>query len=182
MLDFLYFLSLLGRAVTLMGKLWLLLLLFLFPFLQLILSFPLSFSSLLFKCLHFITIPYSFAFLSTLHFSSSFMFNYSNDQGRSNHQTNSKPQVYSKPRYYQPGNSTASVSSKTTSQHSTQAHAAHRANNRNNHQHLSQYYPLMPVMVSNPLAAFKTRKDKSRRRVLDSYEIVGYIAAGTYGK
>lgn len=40
----------------------------------------------------------------------------------------------------------------------------------------------MPLMVSNPLADFKARKDRTRRKVLDSYDIVGYIAAGTYGK
>lgn len=49
----------------------------------------------------------------------------------------------------------------------------------------SQYYQStskVPTMVSNPLAAFKARKDRERKRVLDSYDIVGYIAAGTYGK
>lgn len=100
------------------------------------------------------------------------MFNYSNDQP--NRQSNSKPQVYSKPRYYQPGTATKPTSSASQL-------AASRSL-RNNNQNISQYYPVMPAMVSNPLAAFKARKDKLRRKVLDSYDIVGYIAAGTYGK
>jgi cyclin-dependent kinase 8/11 len=40
----------------------------------------------------------------------------------------------------------------------------------------------MPSAVTNPLNAYKLRKDKERQRVLDRYEIVGYIAAGTYGR
>lgn len=37
-------------------------------------------------------------------------------------------------------------------------------------------------LINDPLASFKARKDAKRKRVLDSYDIVGYIAAGTYGK
>ncbi|KAK9453280.1 kinase-like domain-containing protein [Dipodascopsis uninucleata] len=33
-----------------------------------------------------------------------------------------------------------------------------------------------------PLGNYKSRKDSSRQKVLDKYEIVGYIAAGTYGR
>lgn len=40
----------------------------------------------------------------------------------------------------------------------------------------------MPQTVTNPLALYKARKDKNRTRVLDKYEILGYIAAGTYGR
>lgn len=36
--------------------------------------------------------------------------------------------------------------------------------------------------ISNPLAAYKARKDRNRERVLSKYEILGYIAAGTYGR
>lgn len=47
---------------------------------------------------------------------------------------------------------------------------------------LSKKRSAMPPAVSNPLNAYKLRKDKERQRVLDRYEIVGYIAAGTYGR
>jgi cyclin-dependent kinase 8/11 len=40
----------------------------------------------------------------------------------------------------------------------------------------------MPLSVTNPLSVYRTRKDKSRTRVLDKYDILGYIAAGTYGR
>ncbi|ANB14956.1 cyclin-dependent serine/threonine protein kinase SSN3 [Sugiyamaella lignohabitans] len=40
----------------------------------------------------------------------------------------------------------------------------------------------MPASVANPLAAYKARKDQERVRVLAKYDIVGYIAAGTYGR
>lgn len=35
---------------------------------------------------------------------------------------------------------------------------------------------------SNPFSAYVARKAKTKRRVLDKYEIIGYIAAGTYGR
>lgn len=35
---------------------------------------------------------------------------------------------------------------------------------------------------ANPLAAYKARKDRTRERVLSKYEIIGYIASGTYGR
>lgn len=41
---------------------------------------------------------------------------------------------------------------------------------------------MLPPAVSNPLSAYKARKDKERAKVLDRYEIIGYIAAGTYGR
>lgn len=40
----------------------------------------------------------------------------------------------------------------------------------------------MPPLVANPLSAYKARKDRERKKVLDKYDIVGYIAAGTYGR
>lgn len=46
---------------------------------------------------------------------------------------------------------------------------------------LSRNSKMNPLFL-NPLAHFKMRKDKTRSKVLDSYDIIGYIAAGTYGK
>lgn len=43
-------------------------------------------------------------------------------------------------------------------------------------------FPMIPVSVTNPLVGYKLRKEKERKRVLDKYEIMGYIAAGTYGR
>lgn len=40
----------------------------------------------------------------------------------------------------------------------------------------------LPPLVANPMMAFKARKDRQRKQVLDKYEIAGYIAAGTYGR
>lgn len=46
----------------------------------------------------------------------------------------------------------------------------------------AQQYHSLSHMVANPLATYKARKDSERIRVLQKYEIVGYIAAGTYGR
>lgn len=43
-------------------------------------------------------------------------------------------------------------------------------------------YPPVPQMVGNPLAAYKQRKDKQRSRLLEGYNVNGYIASGTYGR
>lgn len=54
----------------------------------------------------------------------------------------------------------------------------HRTNgSRDNH-----IYSRTPSMISDPLGSFKLRKDRERKRLLDAYDILGYIAAGTYGK
>ncbi|KAK9472722.1 kinase-like domain-containing protein [Dipodascopsis tothii] len=35
---------------------------------------------------------------------------------------------------------------------------------------------------TSPLGEYKVRRDRTRKSVLDKYEIIGYIAAGTYGR
>ncbi|KAK9338104.1 hypothetical protein LIPSTDRAFT_75739 [Lipomyces starkeyi NRRL Y-11557] len=39
-----------------------------------------------------------------------------------------------------------------------------------------------PLSTRSPLGGYKIRRDNARQRVLDKYEILGYIAAGTYGR
>ncbi|KAK9479829.1 kinase-like domain-containing protein [Lipomyces japonicus] len=39
-----------------------------------------------------------------------------------------------------------------------------------------------PLLSRSPLGGYKIRKDRARQKVLDKYEIIGYIAAGTYGR
>lgn len=46
----------------------------------------------------------------------------------------------------------------------------------------SQPLHSLPPLVANPLMAYKARKDRQRKQVLEKYDIVGYIAAGTYGR
>ncbi|CAN6632423.1 meiotic mRNA stability protein kinase Ssn3p [Trichomonascus vanleenenianus] len=59
--------------------------------------------------------------------------------------------------------------------------AAHKPIGPNGRRAAASFSP-MPPMVANPLAAYKQRKDRQRVKVLDKFEIVGYIAAGTYGR
>ncbi|KAK9460262.1 kinase-like domain-containing protein [Lipomyces oligophaga] len=40
----------------------------------------------------------------------------------------------------------------------------------------------MPLSSRSPLGGYKVRRDNARKKVLDRYEIIGYIAAGTYGR
>ncbi|KAK9466832.1 kinase-like domain-containing protein [Lipomyces arxii] len=39
-----------------------------------------------------------------------------------------------------------------------------------------------PHWTRSPLGGYKIRRDNERKKVLDKYEILGYIAAGTYGR
>ncbi|KAK7206039.1 Serine/threonine-protein kinase SSN3 [Myxozyma melibiosi] len=40
----------------------------------------------------------------------------------------------------------------------------------------------MSLSARSPLGSYKIRRDGTRKKVLDRYEILGYIAAGTYGR
>lgn len=70
--------------------------------------------------------------------------------------------------------------SQTSRQQQQLQHHQHHAQQQ--HHHSSGTSSSRIPMVTNPLAGFKSRKDRTRRRLLDSYDIQGYIAAGTYGK
>lgn len=98
--------------------------------------------------------------------------------------------MYTKARFYPPPQVIPHLNSSSHQLIHQPASQNRNSNLQQGQQHISSHQrqsqgfhkkPL-PSMVSNPLANFKSRKDRSRRRLLDSYEILGYIAAGTYGK
>lgn len=110
---------------------------------------------------------------------------------------NSKPSYYPAPQVLTFSKDTRQTSSRhynhssSTSQcqqqqqhdlKATQSRQDQFHNYRSNANRSNSYLPRPSSMILNPLGAFKLRKDRDRKRLLESYYILGYIAAGTYGK